>query len=143
VSYDLAVFDPGAAPRTRAEFDEWYDAITEWEDSHGYNNPEITTPALRAWFFEMIDTFPAMNGPYAKPFNPDDESRKTSDYSVDRHLIYVAFSWSMAEHAYDTCFRLAAKHGIGFLDASGEEGAAWFPDGQGGFSIAHKHEGNA
>lgn len=138
MSYDLLVFDPAAAPQNnRADFMDWYDEQTEWEEDHGYDDPAVSTPALRAWFLEMIQAYPAMNGPYRKADQQPDDFTVT-DYSVGRSVIYAAFSWSEAERAYETVFRLAGKHGLGFVDASGESGAVWFPDGQGGLTLAHE-----
>jgi len=136
MSYDLAVFDPEAAPRERAAFIEWYEAQTEWEEPHRYNDPVVSTPALRAWFLEMIREFPAMNGPHAARDGDVDDRRRT-DYSVGRTLIYAAFAWSQAGPAYEAVFGLAAKHAIGFFDASGETGEVWLPDGRGGLMLAH------
>ncbi len=50
MSYDLAVFDPDVAPRSRAEFRRWFDEQTQWEESHGYSDLEIPVPALKSWF---------------------------------------------------------------------------------------------
>jgi hypothetical protein len=50
MSFDLMVFDAAAAPRSRAAFLAWYQEQTNWQESHGYNNPEIPAPALKAWF---------------------------------------------------------------------------------------------
>src|SRR5215813_10542115 len=130
MSYDLAVFDPEAAPRERAAFIEWYEAQTEWEEPHRYDDPAVSTPALRAWFLEMTRTFRAMNGPYAVKDGDVDNARIT-DYSVGRTLIYAAFAWSQARPAYEAVFGLAAKHAIGFFDASGANGEVWVPDGRG------------
>ena len=135
MSYDLMVFAAEAAPREREEFLDWYDERTEWEEPQGYDDPERSTPALRAWFMEMIETFPAINGPFA---TDDMDAPALSDYSIGEELIYVAFGWPMAEKAYATAFALAAKHGLGFLDASGESGAVWLPDGKGGLALAHE-----
>ncbi len=77
MSYDLMVFDPTAVPLERAEFLNWYDEQTQWSEPHGYDDPAVSTPRLRAWFLEMIKQFPPMNGPYATDDLPDDESSAT------------------------------------------------------------------
>jgi len=105
MSYDLAVFDLEAAPRDGAGFIEWYEAQTEWEEPHRYDDPAVSSPALRAWFLEIVQDFPAMNGPYA---SDDVDNPRVTDYSVGRALIYAAFAWSQTEPAYEAVFRLAA-----------------------------------
>jgi hypothetical protein len=130
MSYDLGVFDPSVAPKSGPEFTNWYVVQTEWEEPHNYDDPAVSAPSLRAWFIDMIKEFPAMNGPFAQPDRGDDD--RVSDYSVGRSLIYVGFRWSEAQEAYEACYRLAAKHGVGFIDASGDEGDVWFPDGEDG-----------
>jgi hypothetical protein len=130
VSYDLAVFDPSAAPGNAPKFADWYTAQTEWNEPHDYDDPAVSMPALRAWFMDMIQQFPAMNGPYALPDRQDDP--RITDYSVGRSIIYAGFAWSKAGEAYEACFRLAEKHGVGFIDASGDEGEVWFPDREDG-----------
>jgi len=136
MSYDLMVFAPEAAPHGREAFMEWYDEQSEWEEEHSYDNPEVSTPALRAWFLEMIQSYPAMNGPFSSDDLPEDEASVT-DYSVGRSVIYAAFAWSKAEQAYEAMFSLAAKHGVGFFNASSDNAEVWLPNGEGGMSLAH------
>lgn len=47
MSYDLMVFEVSKTPKTQEEFLEWYDNQTEWEEDHDYEDPEITSSALR------------------------------------------------------------------------------------------------
>lgn len=132
MSYDLMVFEITKAPKTKKEFMAWYDKITEWEEEHDYETVSVTSPALQNWFMEMKETFPPMNGEFA----PDDEAiendenleSRLTDYSISYDSVYAAFSWSLAEEAYETMRRLAQKHGVGFFDASGD-GDIILPDG--------------
>ena len=124
MSYDLMVFEPTAAPRSRTDFMDWYDHQTEWAEGHSYNDPVVCSPSLRAWFLEMIQSFPAMNGPYA---SGDIESSIVTDYSIGRDMIYAAFAWSQVDPAFQTMATLARKHGIGFFDVSADDGAIVFP----------------
>lgn len=124
VSYDLMVFDPTAAPRQRHEFLAWYTIQVQGRESHGYNDPAILTPALRAWFDEMIETFPPLNGPLAGG-DPDDP--KVAEYCLGRSMILAGFAWSEADAAYDLVKKLARSHGVGFFDLSGEDGDIWWP----------------
>lgn len=135
MSYDLLVFDAKAAPREREEFLEWYDELTGWEDGP-YDDPERASPNLRAWFMEMIRTFPPMNGLLA-PRDLVDEPRLT-DYSIAPDLVYIAFSWSVAQDAFAHTKALAAKHGVGFFNVSSDTSDVWLPDGNGGMQLAHE-----
>jgi len=129
MSYDLMVFDPAAAPRERGAFMKWFEQQTQWTETHGYNDPNVPTPPLRAWFTEMIQTYPPMNGPLA---SDDDDDPKVTDYSVGKTVIYGAFAWSEAQAAYAQVKSLAARHHVGFFDVSGQEGDIWLPTPDGG-----------
>jgi hypothetical protein len=77
----------------------------------------------------MIDSYPAMNGPYAK--DEDEDNEFVTDYSIGKDVIYAAFSWSLAEQAYEKMKSLAEKHKVGFFDASANEGDILFPGNNG------------
>jgi len=124
MSYDLMVFDPNAAPRTREDFMLWYERQTEWAEEHSYDDPQVTSPKLANWFAEIAEAFPPMNGPFA---SYDYENPKLTDYSIGRSVVYAAFASSQAEPAFETVYRLAAKHQVGFFDVSDEEGEVRFP----------------
>jgi hypothetical protein len=129
MSYDLMVFRPDVAPKTRPEFMTWYEGQTAWSEGHSYNDPAVTSDDLKSWFMDMIETFPAMNGPYAK--EGDEDNDFVTDYSIGKEVIYVAFAWSLAEQAYEKMKALAEKHKVGFFDASADNGEILFPDGFG------------
>lgn len=118
------VFDTTAAPRDRTKFLAWYEKQAEWQEPHGYNNPDVPSLALTKWFREIIQTFPPMNGPLASDA-PDDPT--VTDYSLGYSVIYGAFSWSVAETAYKHVKELATKHGVGFFEVSGDDGDVWWP----------------
>jgi hypothetical protein len=126
MSYDLMVFEPSAAPRKRAEFMDWYAQQTEWNEGHHYDDPAVSSPNLRAWFMEMIEQFPPMNGPLSCRDLPEWLEATTTDYSVGRNVIYAAFARSFEGKAHTVMFELARKHGLGFYDVSGE-GDVWLP----------------
>lgn len=137
MSYDLAVFDPRPELRDARQFRSWYEQSTEWSGELDYDSPEKLTPGLKRWFEEMAVAFPPLNGPLA--YEGDDEGVRSAqaDYTLGRDIIYAAFGWSKADEAYEACLRLAEKHGVGFLDVSGEQGAAWFPDASGALQVVH------
>lgn len=128
MSYDLMVFRPDIAPRTRDEFMNWFDEQVKWAEDHSYNDPAVTSGNLRNWFMEMIETFPAMNGPYADE-DIDDDS--VTDYCIGTNVIYAAFAWSVAEKAYNVMKEAAQKHQVGFYDVSANNGDILFPDSNG------------
>lgn len=125
------VFAPEAAPKKRPAFLDWYDEQTEWEEGHGYDDPAIATPTLRAFHADLAAVFP--------PLAPDapDEAAGT-DYTVGRTLIYLSFAdWDRIDQAHETVFALAARHGLGFFDVSSDLAEVWLPDNKGGLRIAH------
>jgi len=119
MSYDLMVFELSEAPKTKAEFMSWFSEQTSWSEPHSYNDHAVTSPALKAWFEEMIKHFPPMNGPLA---SVEGDSPKVTDHCIGKHLIYSAFSWSEAEEAHEKMRSLAIKHRVGFFDVSADNG---------------------
>jgi len=102
----------------------WYGKQTQWDEPHGYDNPEIPSLALQSWFSDVIKTYPPMNGPLR---SDDFDDLKVTDFSLGRSVIYAAFAWSEAEDAYKHVKNLAAMHGVGFFDASGDEADIFVP----------------
>lgn len=128
MSYDLMVFERTKAPQKRKEFLVWYDKETEWSEEHDYDDPAVTSPALRNWYEEMIKTFPNMDSPDAEVEDDDAEAHLT-EYSIGHNIIYAAFAWSVVEEAYEKVKALAQKHGVGFYDVSNDDGDIILPDG--------------
>jgi hypothetical protein len=137
MSYDLMVFLPDAAPEGREAFMTWYREITKWGEGHNYDNPQNTAPILRAWYRDMITTFPAMNGPDGvSDDHPALDSGHVAGYACARAAIYADFRWSVAQDAYNHTLMYAAVHGLGFFDVSATDGAVWLPTER-GFKVAH------
>src|SRR5437868_7075310 len=135
MSYDLMVFEPDAAPKNHSEFLEWYGRVTKWREDHGYDDPTLSSEHLRAWFEEIIQIFPPMNGPLSKDPKSEDEM-SSSDYAIGADFIYASFAWSKAEPAYMTVARLAEKHQLGLFNASSSGEEVWIPrDGR--MTMAH------
>lgn len=125
MSFDLMVFDPGVAPRERANFMQWYEQQTEWAEDHDYDDPAVASPALQRWFADMVQYFPPMNGPLA---DPDVDGPEVTDHCIGRHVIYSAFAWPVAKQAHARMRELAILHGVGFFHASDLQGELLFPD---------------
>ena len=120
------VFKAESAPRNKPAFMDWYRVQTQWKEEHGYNNPDVTTPELRNWMLEMMKSFPAMNGPYAKSGNEEDGG--TADYNIGQEFIYATFSWDNMDKAYRLSKELAQKHKVGFFNVSADDGEVIFPN---------------
>ena len=134
MSFDLMVFDPKAAPTDREDFQAWYREQTRWSEKHGYDDPAVCASALRAWFHEMRELFPPMNGPFR---SEDVDDPKVTGYSLGRSVVYAAFAWSEEAEARDTMFELAKKHGVGFFDVSSDDGNVWAPTSYGTYECVH------
>lgn len=130
MSYDLAVFDKRKAPADTAGFISWYEKQTEWEDDLDYDAISHASLELQGVYHALRTIFPPMNGPYA----PSDEELSNSpdlegrlcDYCIGKDILYLSFSYSMADHAYPIVKRAAYFHGAGFFDASGESRPVFF-----------------
>ena len=134
MSYDILVFDPAHAPKERKAFLQWWDAQAEWSEPHPYNDPAFTTPSLRAWFMDMIERFPALNGPYAAS-----RYQRSADYCIGYHLIYVAISFDK-QATHERAHELAGKHRLGFYEASSPDGEIWLPGDGDELVLASKHD---
>lgn len=130
MSFDLVAFDPHSAPRTKKAFLDW-DQRCQDENQHltPSDDPGSLTPALQAWFTEMIQSFPPLNGPLSDIKNVDNPT--TTDYALDRTRVHACFRWSQAEAAYIHAMTLAEKHRVGMYNISSNEFDAWFPDASG------------
>jgi hypothetical protein len=135
MSYDLLVFEPDVVPASHAEFLDWYAGQTKWGEDHGYDNPDLSSVNLRAWFEEMIQIFPPMNGRVGKERHAEEEA-SSSDYAIGADFILVSFAWSEEEAAYMTVARLAEKHRLGLFNASSSGEEVWLP-GEGKMTLAH------
>ena len=137
MSFDLMVFDPALVKyQEREEFIEWFEQTTEWEGDFDYDDPAHASKPLRAWFAEITLEFPPMNGPLSPSLEKSDEFNM-ADYAISPDAIYVSFSWSDAVAGSKNTIDLAEKHGLGFFDLSGADGAVWVPDDVGKLVRVH------
>lgn len=128
MSYDLMVFAPDLAPaRKRGPFLDWYDKQSEWEEEHSYDDAAVSTPALRAFYEELVQIFPALK----------DDGDDGTDYTIGSAVIYISFAWDKVDEAHEAVVRLAGKHALGFFDVSSDIAETWLPDGKGSLYIAH------
>lgn len=128
MSYDLMVFAPEAAPaKKRGPFLDWYDQQAEWGEGHGYDKVAVSTPALQAFYKELVTAFPAM----------EIDDGPGTDYTIGKSVIYMTFEWDKVDEAHEAVFRLAGKHAVGFFDVSSDLAETFLPDGKGGLYLAH------
>lgn len=129
MSYDLMVFDPDKAPRTKKVFFEWYSIQTE----KGGDDYRVASVPLQNWFMEMKEKYPPMNGPLTLTDEQlaADERLDTlqSDYGIGEEMIYVAFAWSICDEVYEDVLRLARKHKVGLYEVSHCHPQIILPDG--------------
>jgi hypothetical protein len=130
LSYDLLVFDPAAVPIDREAFLAWYDSRDMEAELFDPTQSEFSTPNLRSWLDDMLQTFPALNGPYSK-IDQDWDDPHFTEYDINKTNIYACFAWSLAESAYNAVLSLAEKHRVAVFDVSGSEGRVWYPGNDG------------
>lgn len=114
MSVDILIFDPAAV--SDADFPAWWEEQSEWSEDHSDPNPAVTTPELQAFYADIHQQFPNMNGPDAPTdeeldTDPDIEDR-LADYSIGTRLIYMAFPWSQAAHALTAVETIALRNGV-------------------------------
>lgn len=132
MSYDLMVFDPAVAPIKRPAFIDWYEAQTEWEEEHGYDDPAVATPSLQAFYADLAAEFPPLSA------EPAEAPEAGTEYMIGRGLIYMGFhDWDTIDRAHEAVFSLAAKHAVGFFDVSSDLAEVWLPDSKGGLRVVH------
>lgn len=137
MSYDLAVFDPRDELRDPSTFRSWYVQRVKWEGIVHFDEAPKSTDLLQAWFRDMAEIFPPMNGLRRPPFEDTERWNWVADYSFTTDLIHVGFLSAQQKLAYDSVYRLAARHRVGFYDVSGSPGEVWFPTRAGGLEVVH------
>ena len=120
LSADLLVFEKNKVPTEPIEFLKWFYKKSKWESDRDYYDIEGTSENLINFFMEIKKEYPEMNGPYAlsdeEIINHPELESKLTDYTIDEDLIYMGFSWSVSEKAYESVQALAYKYNLGFFD---------------------------
>ena len=111
MSYDIVAFEDGLV--SSLDFLQWWEGVAQIAQS--IDRP--STPGLAAFYSELIETYPPMNGPDAVSDEELDEDEdglesRITDYSITAEMIVGAHAWSAAEAARDEWARLGAKHGV-------------------------------
>ena len=131
MSYDILIFEPGAV--TDEDFPQWWDRVSRWEEPHRYDSIERATPAIRAFYRDLIRAFPPFNGPDALSDDEVDarlaQGLPVADYTIGEDLVYVGVSWSAANALVTTVSELAWTHRLAVAYVS-DDGAIVRPPDQ-------------
>ena len=98
MSYDLLIFEPDAV--TDEDSPQWWEQASRWEEPRDYDTTEGSTPAIRAFYRDLIRAFPPFNGPDALS-DAELEEREAkelpvADYTIGADYIYIGVGWSDA-----------------------------------------------
>ena len=98
MSYDILIFEPDAV--TDEDFPQWWEQVSRWEEPRDYDTTEGSTPAIRAFYRDLIRAFPPFNGPDALS-GAELEEREAkelpvADYTIGADYIYISVGWSDA-----------------------------------------------
>ena len=98
MSYDILIFEPDAV--TDEDCPQWWEQVSRWEEPRDYDTTEGSTPAIRAFYRDLIRAFPPFNGPDALS-DAELEEREAkelpvADYTIGADYIYIGVGWSDA-----------------------------------------------
>lgn len=122
MGYEITVFDVAKAPKKRAEFLKWYETLWEADD---YSNINLCSQNLKDWLYEIIESFPAAEGPY------NENEQEYTFYYVGDGFICGNFPCEPIEKffkAYNLAVKLAEKYGLGLFESGKEDGLIIMPD---------------
>ena len=98
MSYDILIFEPDVV--TDEDFPQWWEQVSRWEELRDYDTTEGSTPAIRAFYRDLIRAFPPFNGPDAlSDAELEDREAKglpVADYTIGADYIYIGVGWSDA-----------------------------------------------
>ena len=98
MSYDILIFEPDVV--TDEDFPQWWEQVSRWEEPRDYDTTEGSTPAIRAFYRDLIRAFPPFNGPDAlSDAELEDREAKglpVADYTIGADYIYIGVGWSDA-----------------------------------------------
>ena len=98
MSYDILIFEPDAV--TDEDFPQWWEQVSRWEEPRDYDTTEGSTPAIRAFYCDVIRSFPPFNGPDAlsdaELEEREEQGLPVADYTIGADYIYIGVGWSDA-----------------------------------------------
>ena len=98
MSYDILIFEPDAV--TDEDFPQWWEQVSRWEEPRDYDTTEGSTPAIRAFYRDLIRAFPPFNGPDAlsdaELEEREEQGLPVADYTIGTDFIFISVGWSDA-----------------------------------------------
>ena len=98
MSYDILIFEPDVV--TDEDFPQWWEQVSRWEEPRDYDTTEGSTPAIRAFYRDLIRAFPPFNGPDAlsdaELEEREEQGLPVADYTIGADYIYIGVGWSDA-----------------------------------------------
>ena len=98
MSYDILIFEPDAV--TDEDFPQWWEQVSRWEEPRDYDTTEGSTPAIRAFYRDLIRAFPPFNGPDAlsdaELEEREEQGLPVADYTIGADYIYIGVGWAGA-----------------------------------------------
>ena len=98
MSYDILIFEPDVV--TDEDFPQWWEQVSRWEEPRDYDTTEGSTPAIRAFYRDLIRAFPPFNGPDAlsdaELEEREEQGLPVADYTIGEDYINIGVGWSDA-----------------------------------------------
>lgn len=99
MSYDLLIFEPDST--TDEDFPQWWkQVVAQWDGLRDFSTIDGSTPAIRAFYRDLIRVFPPFNGPdalsKAELEEREAEGLPVADYTIGADYIYISVGWSDA-----------------------------------------------
>ena len=112
MSYDILIFEPDVV--TDEDFPQWWEQVSRWEEPRDYDTTEGSTPAIRAFYRDLIRAFPPFNGPDALSEEEleerEAEGLPVADYTIGADYIYIGVGWSDADALVKIVGQMAWTH---------------------------------
>ena len=113
MSYDLLIFEPDSA--TDEDFPQWWEqVVAQWDEPGDFSTIDGSTPAIRAFYRDLIRVFPPFNGPDALSEEELEEREEqglpVADYTIGADYIYVGVGWSDANALVKIVGQMAWTH---------------------------------
>ena len=98
MSYDILIFESDVV--ADEDFPQWWEQVSRWEEPRDYDTTEGSTPAIRAFYRDLIRAFPPFNGPDAlsdaELEEREEQGLPVADYTIGADYIYIGVGWSDA-----------------------------------------------
>ena len=99
MSYDILIFEPDVV--TDEDFPQWWEqVVAQWDEPGDFSTIDGSTPAIRAFYRDLIRSFPPFNGPDAlsdaELEEREEQGLPVADYTIGADYIYISVGWSDA-----------------------------------------------